>query len=166
VKHLLLVRHAKSSWEHPELGDFDRPLNKRGIRDAPGMGEYLARQDILPDTIVTSPARRARETTDAFAYAMKIPIADIREDGRIYAASVSTLLEVICGWDEAWSSVMMAGHNPGMADIAALLIGGNIGHVPTCAVLELGLDVASWRDVAPGCGALRFRSSPKSINSP
>jgi len=164
MKHLYLVRHAKSSWDHPGLEDFDRPLNKRGIRDAPKMGEYLAEQRILPQIIVSSPARRAHATAISLATAMQLPPSVLVEDDRIYTAATSTLIVIIQEWDDTWERVMMVGHNPGIAAMAAVLTGEGVGHVPTCSVLGLGLDVESWSDVAPGCGTLRFSLSPKAIH--
>jgi len=163
MKRLYLARHAKSSWEHPELNDFERPLNRRGLRAAPRMGKYLAGLDVSPDIIVTSPARRARETADALAHAIGMPVADSREDSRIYTASALMLLKVMRSWDEAWNSVLMIGHNPGIAEVAVMLTGRTVGHVPTCAVMELDMDVTSWRDVKPGCGILGFKAVPKEI---
>ncbi len=145
MKHLYLVRHAKSSWNHPGLDDFDRPLNKRGMHDAPEMGKYLAEQEILPQRVVTSPARRASATAISLA------------------ASMSTLMVVIQAWDDAWECVMMVGPAPGIADVATVLTGADVGHVPTCTVMGLDLDVASWSDVAPSCGALRLKTVPKAV---
>jgi len=163
MKRLYLVRHAKSSWNHPGLSDFDRPLNKRGMRDAPKMGEYLVEQRVLPQVIVCSPARRAHATAISFATAMQLPPSGIVEDDRVYAAVTATLIAIIKEWDDTWESVMMVGHNPGMADMAAVLAGAGVGRVPTCTVMGLGLDVASWGDVAPGCGSQWFKIAPKSI---
>ncbi|MDQ6959971.1 MAG: histidine phosphatase family protein [Mariprofundaceae bacterium] len=161
MKKLCLVRHAKSSWKHLDLDDFDRPLNRRGMQDAPSMGKCLARRGVRPDALVSSPAKRAMQTAVALADGMGIPSNEIREDRRIYAASTSTLIAIIQGWDDTWERVMMVGHNPGIAEAAAVLTGEWVGHVPTCTVMELGLDVASWRDVAPGCGKLRLKVVPK-----
>jgi len=165
MKHLYLVRHAKSSWHHPNLDDFDRPLNKRGMCDAPAMGKYLAEQGILPQRVVTSPARRASATAISLAAAIRIPPSDVVEDGRVYAASMSTLMGIIQAWDDAWECVMMVGHDPGIADVATVLTGAEVGHVPTCTVMELGLDVAIWGDVAPGCGMLKFKGEPRTIRT-
>jgi len=164
MKHLYLMRHAKSSWDHPGLNDFDRPLNKRGIRDAPKMGEYLAQQRILPQIIVTSPAKRAHATAISLAAAV-LPPSGIVENEQIYAASTSTLIAIIQGWDDTWERAMIVGHNPGIAEVAAVLTGGEVGHVPTCTVMELGLDVASWDDIVPGCGTLRLKIVPKGIRT-
>ncbi len=163
MKKLCLVRHAKSSWKHPDLDDFDRPLNRRGMRDAPSMGKGLARRRMRPDVLVSSPARRAIQTAVALADGIGISSNEIREDERIYAASTSTLIAIIQGWDDTWERVMMVCHSPAIADIAALLTGKEVGHVPTCAAMELGLDVTSWSDVAPGCGTLRLKIVPKTM---
>lgn len=163
MKRLYLVRHAKSDWNHPGLDDFDRPLSKRGMRDAPKMGEYLVEQRISPQIIVSSPARRAHETAISLAAPMQIPPSDFVKDNRIYAAAASTLIAIIHEWDNTWEHVMMVGHNPGMADIAAVLTGENVGHIPTCTVMGLNLDVASWDDVAQSCGTQWLKIVPKAI---
>jgi len=163
MKKLYLARHAKSSWKHPDMDDFDRSLNRRGMRDAPAMGKWLAQRSIRPDALVSSPARRAMQTADALADGMGIPANGIREDQRIYAASTATLIAVIHGWDDAWEGVMMVGHNPGIADVAAALTGEPVGHVPTCAVMDIALDVRCWADVLPESGILIAKSMPKEI---
>jgi len=164
VKYLYLVRHAKSSWDYPGLEDFDRPLNKRGMRDVPKMGEHLVEQRILPQIVVSSPARRAYATAISLAATMQVPPSGIVEDNRIYAAATATLIAVIREWDDTWERVMMVGHNPGIADVAAVLTGAEVGHVPTCTVMGLGLDVASWGDVTPGYGIQWLKIVPKSIH--
>jgi len=163
MKRLYLVRHAKSSWDHPGLDDFDRPLNERGMRDALDMGKYLAKLGVLPDAIVTSPAVRARQTSEALAPAMRISVDNLREDGRIYAASVPVMLEVIREWDETWNSVMMIGHNPDIAELAMMLTGEPVGRVPTCAVMEIEMDATCWADILAECGMLASKSTPKVI---
>jgi len=163
VKHLYLVRHAKSSWDYLEPDDFARPLNKRGMADAPKMGAYLAKRRISPQIIVTSPARRAHATAISLATALQFSPSKVMQDEQIYAASTSTLLAIIQAWGGTWERAMMVGHNPSIADVAAVLTGEGVGHVSTCTVMELDLDVASWSDVAPDCGVLRFRHSPRNL---
>jgi len=164
MKHLYLVRHAKSSWDYLELDDFDRPLNKRGMTDAPRMGRYLAGRGVVPAIIVASPARRTHETANAFVHTMNIPPTDFCEDSRIYAATASTLLDVIREWDDACSSVMVVGHNPGIAEVAGTLMGESAGDVPTCTVMGFSLGVTCWSAVVPGCGMLQFKVAPKTIH--
>jgi len=163
MKHLYLVRHAKSSWDHPGLSDFDRPLNKRGMCDVSKMGKYMVEQKVLPQIIASSPAQRAHATAISLATAMQVPPSGLMEDDRIYAAATATLIAVIKEWDDTWEYVMMVGHNPGMADMAAVLTGAGVCHVPTCTVTGFSLDIASWGDVASNCGIQQFKIAPKDI---
>ena len=91
MKRLYLVRHAKSSWKDPDLDDFDRPLNKRGKRDAPLMGQKLRQADVRPDLIVSSPAKRAAKTAKIMAGQIEYPVKKIIWDESLYAAGIVTL---------------------------------------------------------------------------
>jgi phosphohistidine phosphatase len=152
VKTLILVRHAKSRWKKP-LPDRLRPLNKRGQRDAPMMGERLARREIEPDLIVSSPATRALVTAEAIAQEIGYPEEEIRADERLYNASAFELLEIIQELDDALEHVMLFGHNPGLTDLANEL-GCDIDNIPTCGVVELRFEVDSWANISdadPAC---------------
>ncbi len=164
MKRLYLVRHAKSSWGDPYLPDFDRPLNSRGQRDAPRMGACLAAQGHVPRHIVTSPARRAHTTAGLLATAMGVSSTCLIEDRRVYAATASTLLDILKGWDDTWDHVMMVGHNPGISSLASMLQGETVDQVRTCAVLGMLLDTDSWADVVPGCGQLCLAIDPKEVH--
>lgn len=142
MKTLILVRHAKSSWKKP-LPDHLRPLNKRGQRDAPMMGERLARREIEPDAIITSPATRALVTAEVIAQEIGHPRDEIRIDERLYGASAFELLEIIQELDDYLDCVMLLGHDPGLTDLANDL-GCDIDNVPTCGVVELEFDTDSW----------------------
>lgn len=163
MKNLYLVRHAKSSWDHPALGDFDRPLNHRGKRDAVGMGKYLFRKSVMPDIIVTSPASRARLTALLLASEVQNLSLGMMEERRIYAATLSTLVHLIQSWDHGWEKVMLVGHNPSVSDLSTWLIGGEVGHVPTCTVMEISLRVPNWVAIASGCGNLAFKWTPRDV---
>jgi phosphohistidine phosphatase len=163
MKRLLLVRHAKSSWNHPGLDDFDRPLNKRGKHDAPMMAERLARRGIRPDAIVVSPAKRAKRTAKLLAEGMGVSQDHVRDEAQIYEASVPMLLQVIAGFDDNWSFVMLVGHNPGLTSLVNALAGSVIDNLPTCGVADISLDIERWRDVAPGCGTCQFLDYPKKV---
>jgi phosphohistidine phosphatase len=136
MKTLFLVRHAKSSRDDPTLADRDRPLDDRGERDAPKMGERLARRDIKPELILSSPARRALTTAQIMA--KKLDYKD-----RIYASSAKALLEVIHGLDDKLKCVMLVGHNPEMSELANRL-SREIADMATCAVAEFEFDIKSW----------------------
>jgi phosphohistidine phosphatase len=143
VKTLILVRHAKSSWKHPELPDLLRPLNKRGKRDGPMMGERLSKREIEPDVILSSPATRAMVTAKIIAQELGHPQDEIRVDERLYGASAFELLEIIQALNDRLDCVMLFGHNPGLTDLANDL-GGDIDNVPTCGVVEMEFDTDSW----------------------
>ena len=150
---MILVRHAKSSWKHPGLPDRLRPLNKRGQHDAPVMGKRLAKREITPDLIVSSPAARAMATAESIAREIGHPEEEIRADERLYGASAFELLEIIQELDDALEHVMLIGHNPGLTDLANDL-GCDIDNIPTCGIVEMEFDTDSWAhvdDVDPAC---------------
>ncbi|WP_322411747.1 SixA phosphatase family protein [Microbacterium invictum] len=136
---LVLVRHAKSDWGDPGLRDHDRPLNERGLRDAPRMAARLAETGFRPDALLSSTAVRARTTADAFAAALG---AELTLDPDLYGAPPSTLLAT-AGRSGA-ARVMVVAHNPGMTELAEALSGGGIGEMPTCAVARFRWDDDDW----------------------
>ena len=118
MKTLYLIRHAKSSWKHPELTDFERPLNKRGRSDAPKMGRLLEKRKIIPDVFISSPAIRAAMTARIIADKLNYPLSDIQYADQIYEANAQELYDIIAGTDDQYSSAMLVGHNPGMTFLA------------------------------------------------
>lgn len=163
MKELILVRHAKSSWRDPSPDDHSRPLNKRGKRDAPEMGERLARRGCDPDLIISSSADRALETAKAIAGKLGYPRECIRVEERIYHARVDELLAAIRGVDASVETLMMFGHNPGFTDLANLLGPRDIFNMPTCAVLQLRFDSDTWATVGDVPGDEVRYDYPKSI---
>jgi phosphohistidine phosphatase len=147
AKTLYLMRHAKSSWADMSLGDFDRPLNQRGQRDAPEMGRRLKNRGVKPDIILCSPAQRARQTAGLLIRELEGDMDDIQFDERIYEASLDTLLNLIRSLPEGCTSVMVIGHNPSMGWLANQLSGFQIEKMPTCAVAAFELASFSWRDM-------------------
>ncbi|KAA9105685.1 phosphohistidine phosphatase [Microbacterium rhizomatis] len=139
---LVLVRHAKSDWGDAALSDHDRPLNDRGMRDAPAMADRLARTGFRPDVIIASTALRARTTAEAFAAALGTAVS---LDHELYGATAAML------WAKAEAtgarSVLVVAHDPGMTVLAERLSGDGIGHMPTCAVAAFAWDDDDW-DVA------------------
>src|SRR6266545_5000769 len=132
MKTLFLIRHAKSSWDDTALPDKDRPLGDRGRRDAPKMGKRLAKRDVKPDLILSSPARRATATAEIIAKKLDYKLKDIVVDDRLYAGAVHSLLNVIHGLGDKPERVMLFGHNPELTEFAHRL-SGEITHMPTCA---------------------------------
>lgn len=161
MKTLYLIRHAKSSWKDRSLDDFDRPLNKRGNRDAPLMGELLQERSPVPELILSSPALRAITTAHIIADAIGYPRGKILTDEAIYLASVDTLLEIIRNIHDRYSSVFMFGHNPGFTDLGNELTNSQIDNLPTAGLFHVEFDLSSWQDVAPGRGRLAAFEFPK-----
>lgn len=146
MKTLMLVRHAKSDWGQPGLADHDRPLNARGLRDAPVMGARLRERGEVPEAIWSSTALRARTTATLIARELGLDEASVQLDERLYGASPQTILRVVGELDDDARSAMIVAHNPGMAELAYDLT-GSIGEMPTCAVLELDFDVDEWVEI-------------------
>jgi len=118
MKTLFLVRHAKSSWDDTALPDKDRPLNDRGKRDAAKMGERLAKIDVKPDLILSSPARRALTTAEIVAKKLDYKLKNILVDDRLYAVDADDLLDVIRKLGDKSKRVMLFGHNPELTELA------------------------------------------------
>jgi len=165
MKTLYLARHAKSSGDSPGINDIDRPLNKRGLRDAPFMGkllaDILARQGDSLQVIMTSPAARAAATARHFAGAIGMPIANVREAKNMYNADPDVLHDLIFELDDNLGSAMLVGHNPGMTQLATSLSPIPITHMPTCSIVALQFPIHSWQLVRPGTGTLKFFEMPK-----
>ena len=147
MKTLVLIRHAKSSWDHADLDDEDRPLNRRGLRDAPVMGRRLADRGLAPDVVLSSTAVRARTTAELIAGELGFDPARIVADDRLYGASVDEVLGVIGELDDALSCAIVVGHNPETESIAHRF-SDEINEMPTCAVAEFTFDVSSWSELA------------------
>ena len=143
MKTLFLCRHAKSSWDDPALPDKERPLDARGKRDAPKVGERLAEAGAKPDLILSSPAKRALTTARIIAKELGYKRKDIVVDDRLYAAEADVVLDVIQRLDKEVGCVMLFGHNPELAELAHRL-SSKITRMPTCAVAEFTFDVQSW----------------------
>jgi phosphohistidine phosphatase len=161
MKRLMLMRHAKSSWDQPDLPDFDRPLNKRGKRDAPLMARRLCELGEKPDLILSSPAERAIRTAMVVAEELGIPKKKIVENDDIYLADVELLLEILRGLDDSHKRVLLCGHNPGMTNLCNYLADMNIENIPTCAVVCLKIAIASWSELGQASGTLVYFEYPK-----
>ena len=157
---LTLIRHAKSSWDHPELSDFERPLNERGRRDAPRMAARLARDLPAPDLLLSSPATRALTTARSFAEALEVEFARIRIESRIYEASRKTLLELATTLPDTAGHVLVFGHNPGLSELAHTLADCPFDEMPTCAIVHLRIEGKYWKSLA-GKGKLLAYLYPK-----
>jgi phosphohistidine phosphatase len=145
MKTLLLLRHAKSSWKHPELADHDRPLNQRGKRTAPLMGELLQDEDLIPDLILCSSAVRAHTTAllvaKSCAYA-----GEIKRIRKLYLAEPKTYVDVLRQVAEVHVRVLVVGHNPGLEVLIKALTGEAMA-MPTAALAQVELSLQRWSDL-------------------
>lgn len=162
------MRHAKSSWNDPALRDFDRPLNERGEKAAPLVGEWMRKQKLQPDSVISSPAERARRTIVLVMEAAKFELglykfeAEVRYDERLYGASAAQLLEVIRQIEPNINRVLLVGHNPGLEDLIETLT-GEAEHMPTAALACVNLNVEKWDGVDQGGGSLEWLMKPKEL---
>jgi phosphohistidine phosphatase len=146
MKTLLVLRHAKSSWQEAALDDHERPLNKRGLRDGPRMGELIRKRRMTPDVIISSDAVRARVTAEAVAKAARYA-GEILLDRRLYAASPASIVTVLRTVPEGEAAtVMIVGHNPGLEELVALLTGED-QNMTTAALAQIVLPIDRWRDL-------------------
>ena len=158
-RYLTLLRHAKSAWDTGAASDFDRPLASRGERDAPIMGKWLKKRGLVPDSVISSPALRARQTSEAACRLMGLKPQEITWDNRVYAATVSELLEVLKGYKKKPKTLMLVGHNPGLEDLLMYLVGDRIQIpadgklLPTAAVAHLEMP-DNWKALTEGVGRL------------
>jgi phosphohistidine phosphatase len=161
MKTLILMRHAKSSWDHLGLRDLDRPLNLRGERDAPFMGSHFSEWGLFPDLLVASPAVRAQETAKRVAQVLNYPETDIATSFRLYEAGISGVIAAVQTLPSSASTACLFGHNPDISDAAAFLAGEDPMHLPTAALVSLVFAVDDWAAVMPGSGRINRFEYPK-----
>jgi phosphohistidine phosphatase len=145
MKTLLIMRHAKSSWKDEEIPDHDRPLTKRGQRNAPRMGRLLREVDQVPDLILSSSAKRAIDTAEAVAdqshYQGEVQVVE-----ELYAAPPEAYIQALEGLTGSYERVMVVGHNPGLEELLDILVGKEEA-LPTGAVAQVALPIQSWQEL-------------------
>ena len=142
MKTLLILRHAKSSWDNPNLADYDRPLNKRGKRDAPRMGKHIHQHGLVPDLILTSSAKRARKTASKVAEACSFA-GKLKQIDSFYHAVPGVYLETLRTVSDKNQSVMVVGHNPTM-ELLVRHLTEEIVTMPTAALAHIDLPLQQW----------------------
>ena len=161
MKQLLLIRHAKSDWSTPSLGDFDRPLNDRGKRDAPVMVQRLLDKKIRIDAFIASPAKRAKRTATIFAKAYKIDKDEIIFKEELYGASPDAFLSLITKQSDKLDSIAIFSHNPGITDFANGLTEHRIDNIPTCGIFAVKIKTKHWSDFENAQREFWFVDYPK-----
>ena len=165
MKTLTLLRHAKSSWDNHGLADHERPLNSRGLRDAPEMARRIHEAAIRPSLIVSSPATRTWETAKALAAEISYPIEFLQRDNKLYLASLDTLIDFVGKQDPGFNNIVVVGHNPGMTNFANFLSPGLTTNVPTCGVVSVSIDTDDWDLRKKNVVTLDLYDYPKRIST-
>ena len=160
MKELILIRHAKSSWSNPLLEDFERPLNKRGAKNAPFMAKILKQKEVNPDLIISSPSKRTKDTLDFFIKEFDYKGEIIFEES-IYEAPYINILKVIKNIDDKHKTIFLFGHNPGFNDLTDFLLGRFEDNIPTCGVLKIDFDTNYWKNISKDNSKLIFFNFPK-----
>ncbi len=167
-RELMVVRHAKSSWSSGAVTDYERPLNARGKRDAPRMGRWMQRQLLVPDYVISSPARRAQQTTRRICRELAYPLDLVHWQPRVYHADLEQLLESLAFGPVDESRVLLVGHNPGLEELLHFLLGHNLPPapggklLPTAALVHLALDT-DWQQLGRNSCRLIQAVRPKEL---
>jgi len=161
MKQLTLIRHAKSSWDNPDLSDFDRPLNTRGAHDLPLMATRVKAMGLVPQRLLYSSAARTAVTAETLAQTLDLEDHRCVAIPEMYEACWETLLNLLQGQPDRLDSIMLVGHNPGLADLGTYLSGHPMAYFPTSAVQHLMLNVLSWSELAESCGSTQIFDYPK-----
>ena len=161
MKTLYIIRHAKSNWDNLSLDDIERPLSKRGLKDAPKMAKIFSENNNRPSLIISSPARRALETAENFAEILEYSLDLIKIKETVYEASLEELLEVIMDCKAKYESVMLFGHNPGLTRLINYLSPVKIDNLPTCGIFCLEFDVNRWYKIDAENCEFRYFDYPK-----
>ena len=159
MKNLFLLRHAKSSWANSELRDFDRPLNKRGKRDAPRMSSWFGSLETFNGLIISSPAKRAKSTAEVMARELGVSLQE--NDGLYTFSNQNIFEELIWTTPEEYEDLMLVGHNEIISAVANDFCDSSVDRMVTCSLVCLEFDVKSWSEVQPGTGNKRFHAYPK-----
>lgn len=161
MKTLIVVRHAKSDWSDPNITDIERPLNKRGKRDAPFMAELMKQQNLVPDLILTSPAERALQTVKYFADVFNIDKSKIIIREEIYNLGPVAIRKLLSQIDDTHNVVYLFGHNPDLTSLVNQLLDVFIENIPTTGIVCIDFDFDSWKEILNNKGNLRFFEYPK-----
>lgn len=164
MKTVVLVRHAKSSWSDSTVSDFDRTLNARGKKNAPDMAERLLKQGIQFDSLLSSPAIRAKRTAEIFAETLGISSDKLMFIPELYNAYGDTFTQVISNAPETSSTIAIFAHNPGITDYVNSLTNIRIDNMPTAAIFGVSANIGHWKEFEESVKEFLFFDFPKSTH--
>jgi len=162
MKTLLILRHAKSGWDDPDLPDHDRPLTERGKKDAKRIGQLLLERGLVPDQVLSSTAKRARKTAGHVAKACRYA-GEVEQTKRLYLASPPQIMEVLREVGDEHATVLVVAHNPGLEELVRQLT-GQPEPMPTATLAQVSVDIGSWQSLSvPSGGRLVHVWRPKEL---
>ncbi len=161
MKTLVLIRHAKSDWSDITISDFERPLNKRGIADAPLMADIVFCTGVKPHLMITSPAVRALATAEVFATEFGYKKERIELVPEIYHKGATEIIDLLSKTDARHSTVFLFGHNPYITTMASYFTSIQFSEVPTCGAVGIDFEVRNWEAITKKIGKLRFYEYPE-----
>jgi phosphohistidine phosphatase len=163
MKTVYIVRHAKSSWNHPDLSDEERPLLEKGKKRTKKVIDSLLEKNISVDYIISSPAVRAYETAKILAHALKYPLENIRQDPHVYFADGDSLFSQFYDIPDTFESLMIVGHNPALTDFVNHFMKPRIDNLPTSGLVCINFDTDHWDKVPSLKGKVSFSLFPKAL---
>lgn len=163
MKTLVIIRHGKSSWDHPDLKDYHRPLKQRGVNNAFSVAAELVKRNVSPSLFLSSPAVRALDTAIIIATNMAYPLDSIATESSIYEASVSGLLKVLSAIPNDHDTVLFFGHNPGFTSLVNNLQEEPVMNLPTCGTVGIELPISSWSEIGNATGKQLFKLIPREL---
>jgi phosphohistidine phosphatase len=162
MKTLLLIRHAKSSWDDAGITDFDRPLNARGVNDAGAMALGLYERIPVIDAFISSPALRAKSTAEKFMTTFGIPKELLVTEHGLYLAPATFFTRFISMADDQRNTMAVFSHNPGITDYANTLTSAvRTDNIPTCGIFAVVADIDSWKNFEAASKTFLFYDYPK-----
>ena len=161
MKTLYLLRHAKSSWDNPDLKDFERPLAQRGIGDVPTMVERFKARGGSVDCIICSPAVRTKTTAKMWAQQLGVVSDKVGSNPELYFAGSPMFLKAASLLDDDCNGAMLVGHNPAITDFVNEMAGSDIDNIPTCGLVELSLSINEWSEIEFASAELVYFDYPK-----
>ncbi|MCX7879972.1 MAG: histidine phosphatase family protein [Ignavibacteria bacterium] len=161
MKTLVLIRHAKSDWSDPDKTDIERPLNKRGKRDAPFMAKLLKEKGVYPNLVITSPTERTLQTVKFFAKEYDFDMNEVLVREEIYNLGPNAIRQMIAKIDDNIQTIFIFGHNPDLTLLGNQLSDTFIDNIPTTGILCIDFEINSWSEILTQSGKTRFFEFPK-----
>ncbi len=157
------MRHAKSTWEFPELRDEERPLIEKGVKRTQKIINFLTKKNIKPDVILSSHAVRAHETAKIIAEGLAYPVKDIVIEEKVYESTLDNLFDVVNGTPDTKHTMVMVGHNPTITNFANYFLTEYVDYLPTSGVVCVEFETDKWNEIVNAKRHTRFVIYPKML---